>query len=479
VTRVASRWWVAFAAAGSLLGAPACSSVDANQIQSSDARPPEDGSRDGHSADREISRDGPPGAEGGDASQDARSDAAKDAGNDANLDASHEAGCAPGAQQCSGSTAIETCGSSGKWQPSWPCSSGVCASGACTQPTTTAAPSCTSSEELPINCGEAGTESCCTSLEVNGSNFYRTYSSELDGGPIGEADPATVSSFRLDKYDVTVGRFRQFVSAVLPPPDHGTDGGKGDAGGVEGGIEDADPSEGGTGGGGWIPEAGSGIHTHLNEGKGLLNSSSPGGYETGWVTADNSNVAPSSVNLGSCSPYSTWTDAVGTQENLPIDCVNWYEAYAFCIWDGGFLPSQAEWEYAAAGGAREREYPWGAAPPGVSNEYAIYGCLYPVGSDAGCGGVTNIAPVGSAPLGAGAWGQLDLAGEMYQWNLDWYAAYADPCVDCGSLTAGTSGRVIRGGDFYHSESVLLPTSLYDFPPTNRNYFVGFRCARTP
>ena len=32
-----------------------------------------------------------------------------------------------------------------------------------------------------------------------------------DGGPTGEADPASVSGFRLDKYLVTVGRFRQYV----------------------------------------------------------------------------------------------------------------------------------------------------------------------------------------------------------------------------------------------------------------------------
>jgi formylglycine-generating enzyme required for sulfatase activity len=45
------------------------------------------------------------------------------------------------------------------------------------------------------------------------------------------------------------------------------------------------------------------------------------------------------------------------------------EAYAFCIWDGGFLPSEAEWECAAAGGPDQREYPWGSTDPGTANLY--------------------------------------------------------------------------------------------------------------
>jgi formylglycine-generating enzyme len=61
------------------------------------------------------------------------------------------------------------------------------------------------------------------------------------------------------------------------------------------------------------------------------------------------NIAPTSTNLACHSTNQTWTDTVGSHENLPINCINWYEAYAFCIWDGGFLPSDAESEYAAAG----------------------------------------------------------------------------------------------------------------------------------
>jgi|HubBroStandDraft_6_1064221.scaffolds.fasta_scaffold272311_2 sulfatase modifying factor 1 len=61
------------------------------------------------------------------------------------------------------------------------------------------------------DCGALG-ESCCTSPEVTGGTFYRTFTNAGDGGT-GEADPTTVSTFRLDRYEVTVGRFRQFVAA--------------------------------------------------------------------------------------------------------------------------------------------------------------------------------------------------------------------------------------------------------------------------
>jgi formylglycine-generating enzyme required for sulfatase activity len=275
-----------------------------------------------------------------------------------------------------------------------------------------------------------------------------------DGGPTGEADPATVSGLRLDKYLVTVGRFRQFVNAVYP------DGGAA--------LPDAGLA--------WTPAAGSGKHAHLNGGLGLANNGPEGGYETGWDTGDDSNVAPSDAQLlhdVSC----TWTASPGTQENLPINMVNWYEAYAFCIWDGGFLPSEAEWGYAAAGGSQQREYPWGATDPGTANQYAIYDCFYP--SSECWAGTVNIAPVGTATLGVGRWGQLDMAGEVWEWILDGYKSpYAGPCADCAYL-ATTSLRGFRGSAFDAPEnSLAAPVRGYDHA-TDFFDFIGFRCARTP
>jgi formylglycine-generating enzyme required for sulfatase activity len=301
------------------------------------------------------------------------------------------------------------------------------------------------------NCGASG-ESCCASPEVPGGKYYRTYSN-VGAGPTGEADPATVSSFRLDKYLVTVGRYRQFVSAW-------------------------------NGGSGWKPPAGSGKHTHLNGGRGL--NATGGGYEPGWVTSDNRYIAPTNANLACSSPDDTWTNTAGGQENLPINCVNWYEAYAFCIWDGGFLPSEAEWEYAAAGGSQQRQYPWGTAAPGMANHYAIYGCFYPSGLGGSCTSVESIAPVGTATSGAGRWGQLDLTGELTEWNLDeWYATYF-ACTDCANFTTA-SFRVIRGDSFNETKASLAPpnpavdTPAYRFlnSPAGRYFNIGLRCSRAP
>ena len=232
-------------------------------------------------------------------------------------------------------------------------------------------------------------------------------------------------------------------------------------------------------GSGYTPAAGSGKHTHLNGGQGLVNSGNDAGtlYELGWLASDDSNLAPTNTNLGSCSPYSTWTNSVGSQENLPMNCANWWESYAFCIWDGGFLPSESEWEYAAAGGAQEREYPWGSTAPGMANTYAIYGCDYPSSSGT-CSNVTNFAPVGTATQGAGLYGQLDLVGNVWEWNLDWYnTSYVSPCTDCAYLTAA-SDRVVRGSGFGYLSSNLLPPAR-NFSLSGRYYYLGLRCARTP
>ena len=361
--------------------------------------------------------------------------------------------CGPGQARCTGITTPQTCDATGQWQSNSVCSgsSPVCVGGTCTA----RPPSCQADGDGLTNCG-AARESCCTSPQVAAETYYRTYTNDGTGAT-GLADPANVSTFRLDKYDVTVGRFRQFVAAWNS---------------------------------GWQPPAGSGKHNHLNGGLGIENGGTPGTYETGWVTTDTSKIAPTNANLAcgdtNLDPQfaATWTTTPGVQETLPINCVNWWESFAFCIWDGGFLPSEAEWECAAAGGNQQREYPWGTTAPGGANGDAIYSCFFPptVGVPF-CTGLANIAPVGTATLGAGLWGELDLVGEVSQWTMDWYApTYPNPCTDCAELTTASS-RVARGAYFSWVQPGLLPPYRNDGIPMVDNatgsFFVGIRCARTP
>jgi formylglycine-generating enzyme required for sulfatase activity len=89
--------------------------------------------------------------------------------------------------------------------------------------------------------------------------------------------------------------------------------------------------------------------------------------------------------------------------------------------------------------------------------------------------------VGTATAGAGLWGQLDLAGNLDQWNLDWYAgSYIDPCADCVNLVATTaSDRVLRGGSYLGASARSAPARGFGGLPTGSSYDLGFRCARTP
>jgi sulfatase modifying factor 1 len=458
VSRVSGKSNARLVGAGCAIGATLAAIAGCGQlIGLGNLHPREDGTDGGESgADADLgdvstvldggsAKDGtsPPGDAGGNGNGDAGSTDAADA-----TPPVEGGSCTPFTQTCAGG-GIMTCSASGQWSAPWPCATGMCTAGACSG-TTTTAPSCMAAGAGKTNCGPggSGTESCCTSLEVPGGSFFRTYDPAIDGGvqvlpdggPTAESGLAIVSGYRLDKYLVTVGRFRDFVSAL---------------------------------GAGWLPMPTGGKHAHLNGGKGLAGSG--GGTEPGWAMSDNANLTPTDTTLA-CEPtYPTWTNPAANNENLPINCVNWWEAYAFCIWDEGFLPSEAEWEYAAAGGSEQREYPWGNAAPGLM--YAIYNSEYtmPTGS---CPGTGCLAPVGTPSQGAARWGQLDLVGEVYEWALDYDGPFTSPCVDCADFTP-LMYRSGRGGSFVAGAPGLRPPTFGSADPAKPKAAIGFRCARTP
>jgi formylglycine-generating enzyme len=254
--------------------------------------------------------------------------------------------------------------------------------------------------------------------------------------------PATVSHFRLDKYEVTVGRFRKFVDAWS---------------------------------GGWRPTKGDGKHVHLNGGKGLVDSTTGATYEPGWDLAWNAELPSNKAYWDQrllLEGFCNWTSSAGSAEHRPISCVTWYDAYAFCIWDGGFLPSEAEWNYAAAGGSEQRVFPWSS--PATSTTIDCTYANYHTGPRYCYDGANDVGS--ESPKGDGRWGQSDLAGNVQEFTLDWYSTPYEPTCDNCAYLDPASGRVSRGGgwEFYTPDALHLRAAFRD--PASGSQ--GFRCARS-
>jgi formylglycine-generating enzyme required for sulfatase activity len=280
---------------------------------------------------------------------------------------------------------------------------------------------------------------------VAGGLFKRDYdgvSSDNDCPDCTKPDsPATVSDFRLDDYEVTVGRFRAFVQAVVA---------------------------------GWVAPLGSGKHGHLNGGGGLN-----GGTEPGWTFPAAplpSALANWNQNLR-CDPiFPTWTEQAGSGDNRPINCVAWQEAAAFCIWDGGFLPSDAEWNYAASGGSEQRVFPWSTPPAEMTLDptFASFGC----GSSCSA---ANIRSVGSLPKGLAKWGQAEMGGNLIEWNLDWDGDPPKVCSDCANVApCSNCKKMMRGGSYADQAPLVHAANIgLSYDPSTRLPIAGFRCARSP
>ena len=282
-------------------------------------------------------------------------------------------------------------------------------------------PSC---KKLPTTCGATGNDDCCKSLLVHGGTFNRGY----DGVLYNDAShPATVSDFYLDKYEVTVGRFRAFVAMGL-------------------GTRKSPPA------------GGSGAHPKLNG----------SGWSSQWDAQLAADTTALKAALKCDATIQTWTDVPGGNENKPLECLDWYTAFAFCAWDGGRLPTYAEWNYAASGGSEHRYYPWSvpATSETIDDSYAVY-----------CGNGCLPQNVGSrSPKGDAKWGQSDLGGNAWEWTLDWSPTqYITPCHDCAEVAVG-SYRVFLGGSNNDIASTLLSASRHVSVPEYHGV-VGARCAR--
>ncbi len=151
--------------------------------------------------------------------------------------------------------------------------------------------------------------------------------------------------------------------------------------------------------------------------------------------------------------------------DLPVSCVHWDEAEAYCRFVGKRLPTEVEWEYAARGTLRV-SFPWGGAAACANAVTLTYDQ-----AARSCG--QRPARVGSHPGGASIFGVEDMSGNVEEWTADWYAESLGP----GPGPRAGAAHVLRGGGWLSAPSFSRTTSRDWGSAMEAGPNVGFRCAK--
>ncbi len=323
---------------------------------------------------------------------------------------------------CSGicvdiSTDSSNCGACGT-----PCTTGACSAGRCPGPMSVQR-SCTGTP-TPAGCGLVAIVGGTFTMGVP-TSCTRTPDATcaVDAAP--EQSGITVGNFTLDAYEVTVDRFRAF----------------------------------------WREREASASPTVLRANP-IRYRNNP---SIAWGDA-----AQDPLPLNSLCNWSM-TDANVAAH--PMNCFDWWLAQEFCAWDGGRLPTEAEWEYAARGRTVSglvtgRLYPWGSTPPSAACDLAHWN---------NCPGTDGrrTRRVDAFAASASLYG---LAGSVWEWTADNHGLYPS----CRASTtnplcsnSATGRRVARGGSWNLIDEVqnLRSASRGTDWPALRGFHVGIRCAR--
>ncbi|MDY0001721.1 MAG: SUMF1/EgtB/PvdO family nonheme iron enzyme [Polyangia bacterium] len=168
------------------------------------------------------------------------------------------------------------------------------------------------------------------------------------------------------------------------------------------------------------------------------------------------------------------SDAPGRGHH-PVNCVTWEQAGTYCAWKGLRLPTEAEWERAAAG-PRGGLHPWGKGE--ASCQRTVVAELEGHRLVPGCGAGTTL-PRGARPADRSALGVRDMAGGVSEWTSDSFdlRAYKHSAADPSRKQTRGRSRAVRGGSFRTPpRSRLLRVTSRQFSGT-WDPTVGFRCAR--
>ena len=180
--------------------------------------------------------------------------------------------------------------------------------------------------------------------------------------------------------------------------------------------------------------------------------------------------------------------SIDGKDNHPVVHVSYEDAMAYCHWAGRRLPTEAEWEFAARGGKRDKIYFWGDLTDKLSSYVNSWEGEFPV-DNTQADGFEKSAPIKTYP--PNGYGLYEISGNVWEWTSDWYSSqYYQYCKE-NSITNNPKGpkeafnpnnpyideRVIRGGSFLcnasYCASYRVSSRMATDPNTSLEH-LGFR-----
>ena len=180
--------------------------------------------------------------------------------------------------------------------------------------------------------------------------------------------------------------------------------------------------------------------------------------------------------------------SINEKDNHPVVHLSFEDAMAYCNWAGRRLPTEAEWEFAARGGKRDKIYFWGDLTDKLSSYVNSWEGEFPV-DNTQADGFEKSAPVKTYP--PNGYGLYEISGNVWEWTSDWFSSqYYQYCKE-NSITNNPKGpkeafnpsnpyvdeRVIRGGSFLcnasYCASYRVSSRMATDPNTSLEH-LGFR-----